>query len=223
MAPLHRDQGLGRGVLWDMDGVLVNTGQLHYRSWLAVLNEYGIALTIDRFRTTFGMNNTGVLATLLGREPEPQLVMEVSRRKEEWFRQAARGQVETFPGVRTWLRRLQAEGYRQAIASSAPTENIDALVDELELRGYFAALVSGADLPGKPDPSTYLKAAQALGLPPGRCIVIEDASVGVQGARRAGMKCIAVATTHRPDELRAADIVVERLDLLPLDTFVRLR
>ena len=212
----------GQGVLWDMDGVLVDTAELHFQTWAQVLPEYGIRLTRDAFQAVFGMNNTRTLGVLLGRAPSPELVPEMTERKEGLFRQALRGHVQPLPGVQTWLERLRDSEFRQAIASSAPAANIDVLVDELGLRPYFDAIVPGFDLPGKPDPAVFLEAARQIDVPPERCVVIEDAVAGVEAARRAGMRCVAVTTTHDAQALQGADVVVERLDALPRDTFDRL-
>ena len=211
-----------QGVLWDLDGVLVDTGEFHFQAWSGLLPEYGIPFTCELFQATFGMNNAGMLSTLLGQRLTPELLTEISDRKEQRFREAVRGRAQPLPGVLAWLERLKAAGLRQAIASSAPPANIDALVDELDLRAYFGAIVSGFDLPGKPDPALLLKAARLIDVPPERCIVVEDAVAGVEAARRAGMKCIAVTTTNPAHALKAADVVVERLDALPTDTFQRL-
>ena len=208
-----------QGVVWDMDGVLADTGEFHFPAWSQALSEHGIPFTRESFRATFGMNNAGILAVLLGQTPAPELLTEISDRKERLFRQAVRGHAQPLPGVLAWLERLKAAGMRQAIASSAPPANIDALVDELGLRGYFDAIVSGSDLPGKPDPAVFLEAACLIGVPPERCVVVEDAVAGVEGARRAGMKCVAVTTTNPAQALKEADVIVEQLDALPLDTF----
>lgn len=208
-----------RGVLWDMDGVLVNTGEFHYQAWSQTLAEREIPFTREQFQATFGMNNAGILEVILGQALEPDLVAAISDRKERLFRQAVKGHAHLLPGVRAWLDRLDGWGFRQAIASSAPPANIDALVDELGIRSYFAAIVSGFDLPGKPDPAVFLKTAGLIGVPPERCVVVEDAVAGVEAARRAGMKCVAVTTTNPAHALQGADIVVERLDALPLDAF----
>jgi HAD superfamily hydrolase (TIGR01509 family) len=213
---------LRQGILWDMDGVLADTGEFHFQAWAQTLPEYGFEMPRDRFQATFGMNNTGVLSTLLGYPPAPEHLAEISDRKEHRFRQAVRGCVQPLPGVRAWLERLQTAGAQQAIASSAPQANIDTLVDELGLRSYFAALVSGIDLPGKPQPTLFLKTARLIGVPPEQCVVVEDAIAGVQAAKRAGMKCIAVTTTNPAHALKDADVVVERLDDLPSDAFARL-
>jgi HAD superfamily hydrolase (TIGR01509 family) len=211
-----------KGVLWDMDGVIVDTGDCHYWSWSKLLPRYGIRYSRELFRATFGMNNVQTLKTLVGHELAPQLVAEISERKEELFRRGVRGRVQPLPGVVHWLERLKAAGWKQGIASSGPPANIDALVDELGLRGWFDALVSGADLPGKPDPALFLHVAWTIEVPPQRCVVIEDALAGVEAARRAGMKCIAVTTTNPAQALEAADMVVDRLDDLPADAFQRL-
>jgi beta-phosphoglucomutase len=209
-------------VLWDMDGVLVDTGEFHYQSWAQVLQDYDVPFSREVFRGTFGMNNAGILSVLLGKRLTPALLTEISDRKETWFREAVRGHAEPLPGVRDWLERLQNDGVRQGIASSAPLANIDTLVDELGIRDYFDVLVSGVDLPGKPEPALFLKVACLLDMPPACCIVVEDAVAGVEGAKRAGMKCIAVTTTNPSSALGMADIVVERLDALPEDIFRRL-
>ena len=210
------------GVLWDMDGVLVDTGEFHFQAWSETLAEHGIPFDRERFRITFGMNNTGILSVLLGRPPAPGLLAEISDRKEDRFRRAIQGRAQPLPGVLCWLGRLAALGVPQAIASSAPVANIDAVVDELGLRAYFRAVASGFDLPGKPDPAVFLRAASLIGVPPGRCVVVEDAVAGVEAAKRAGMKVIAVTNTNPAGALRAADLVVERLDALGEDAFERL-
>ena len=206
------------GVLWDMDGVLVDTGELHYQSWAGTLANYGISFSQDLFRRTFGMNNNGILEIVTGRKPEPELLAEISDQKEGWFRASMRGKVSPMPGILDWLRQLQAWGVGQAVASSAPLANIEAMVDELGIRSYFSALFSGYDLPGKPAPDTFLGAARMLGIEPERCLVIEDAIPGVQAAKRAGMACIAVLTTNPREALSQADIITDTLDHLPVDT-----
>jgi beta-phosphoglucomutase len=211
-----------QGVLWDMDGVLVDTGEFHYESWATVLPDYGVEFSPGFFRDTFGMNNRGILSLLLGDKLTPELLAEISERKEQSFRDAVRGQVRPLPGVVAWLRHLQETGFRQAVASSAPPANINALLDGLGLREYFDVLVSGVDLPGKPEPTLFLKVARLLEALPEHCIVVEDAVAGVEAAKRAGMRCIALTTTNPAEALAAADVVVERLDALPADAFQRL-
>lgn len=207
-------------VLWDMDGVLVDDGEWHYRAWYETLSEMGIPFDWQRFQQTFGMNNAGILSFLLGYEPKPDVVEEVGNRKEERFRALIRGKVRLALFALRWLERLQSEGLLQAVASSAPQANLDALLDELKVRGFFQAVVSGAQMPGKPDPAVFLEAARRLGVLPGSCVVVEDSVAGLVAAHRAGMKCLAVATTHSPAALREAEVVVKSLGDLRLEDFL---
>ncbi len=208
-----------RAVLWDMDGVLVDTAEFHFQAWQTAAAEMGVSYGWELFKQTFGMNNRKILSMLLGELPETQVWMRISERKEAAFRQAIQGKAQPLPGVQAWLERLQRLGRCQAIASSAPQENIDALVDELGFRSYFSAIVSAYDLPGKPDPAVFLEAARRLSTPPESCIVIEDAIPGVEAARRAGMKCIAVTNTNPRQALASAGRIVDSLEELKEEDF----
>ncbi len=210
------------GVLWDMDGVIVDTGEYHYRAWVHVLTAAGLSYNDEQFRNTFGMNNATILSLLFGREPTADELAVLDEGKEQYFRELIRGDVKALPGVRAWLSTLHEGGARQAIASSAPPDNIDFFLDELGLTGWFDARISGTGMPGKPAPDVFLTAAGAIGVPPERCIVIEDAIPGVEAARRAGMRCIAVTTTNPAERLANADIVVDSLANLPPATVWRL-
>jgi len=212
-----------RGAIWDMDGVLVDTGELHYESWRAVLEEEGIPFSRELFARIFGMNNFGVLTAALGREPERAFYERLDDRKERLFREWLVDQVTPLPGALSWLERLGALGWKQAIGSSAPQANIDATLDALGIRGHFDAIVSGAGLPGKPNPDTFLLAAERIGVPPAECVVFEDAVAGVQAARRAGMACVAVTTTVPAERLAGADLVLARLNQLDEAALLRLR
>jgi beta-phosphoglucomutase len=200
------------GFLWDLDGVLVDTGEFHFISWAETLPKFGLSITRQQFQATFGMNNTGVLTTLLGYAPTSEYVDKVGGEKEVAFRTAVHGRAHLLPGVMFWLDSLHKLGVRQAVASSAPMENVVALVEETGIHSYFDALVSALGKPSKPDPWVFLTAAERIGVPPAACTVVEDAVVGVEAAHRAGMRCIAVTTTNPAEKLKAAEIVVARLD-----------
>ena len=209
------------GVIWDMDGVLVDTGEFHYQSWRRVFADLETDFSRDQFLATFGMNNAGILEEILGYPPEFDFVEKVSDQKEGHFRRTVQGRVKPLPGVLEWLRQLKVMGINQAIASSAPQTNIDVLVDELQIRDFFEVLVSGYDMPGKPSPDVFLRAADLMDVPPMNCIVIEDAIAGVSAAKNAGMRCIAVTTTNPAHLLSEADIIVDRLDVLLVETILK--
>jgi len=212
-----------RAVLWDMDGVLVDSGELHYQSWLETLTDLSIPFDREKFRQTFGMNNAGILTVLLGRQPDAEFLEMVSDRKEGRYRQMIPGRLQLLPGVSTWLSSLQKQGIPQAVASSAPQANIEAVVDALEIRKFFSARVSAYFMPGKPHPAVFLEAARQLGVKPGDCVVVEDAVAGVTAARKAGMYCIAVTTTHPRQSLSGADLVVDSLEDLEMGAVFRVR
>ena len=193
---------MARGVIWDLDGVLADTAEAHFQAWAQALSAHEIPFDRAAFDRVFGMNNAGTLTVLLGRPPTRQEVTDIADCKERVFRHAAGKLVRPIPGAIRLLAELEQAGWSQAVASSAPQENIDLLVDAFGIRRYFAAILSGARFPaGKPDPALFLAAARALQLPPGHCVVIEDAPVGVEAAYRAGMPCIAVATTRSRETL----------------------
>jgi len=210
-----------RAVLWDMDGVLVDSAQYHYVAWREALAREGVDLSYEDFRATFGQRNDTILRCLLGPDLSDADVLRIGDLKEARYRQLIRERgIAPLPGVLDWLERLQAGGWRQAVASAAPRANVDAILTVLGIADYFGAVTSSEDVTrGKPDPQVYLVAAQRLGVPPARCVVVEDAPAGVEGAHRAGMRCIGVTSTHpRLD----ADIVVAALSELTTDGFERL-
>lgn len=209
-------------VLWDMDGVLVDTGDFHFQSWKETFEEVDAPFDKEDFRKTFGMNNAGILEWVFGRKPEPEEVSRISDKKESLFRDLIKGKAEPIPGVLRWLKQFRAWGIKQAITSSAPPKNIEVLVAELKIEEYFDAIVSGFDMPGKPNPDVFLKAAGTLQVRPENCIVVEDAIAGVEGAKRAGMKCIAVTTTNPASALEMADYIFDDLGEMSQENFLSL-
>jgi len=201
-------------VLWDMDGVLVDTFDAHYRSWQQTFDELSQPFDLEMFRHTFGMNNRLILTTIFERDLGERFIQKVSDRKEELFREVIKGHARLLPGVKLWLTRFQEMGIKQAVASSAPQANIDALLDELGVRTFFQVEAAGAALKGKPDPAVFLLAASQLKVEPAKCLVIEDAVAGVEAAHRGGMKCVAVQTTNPAEKLKGANVVLKDLSLL---------
>ncbi len=210
-----------RAVLWDMDGVLVDSAQYHYIAWCEALAREGVDLSYEDFRATFGQRNDTILRRLLGPDLPDADVVRIGDLKEARYRQLIRERgIAPLPGVLDWLERLRAGGWRQAVASAAPRANVDAILAALGIADYFGAVTSSEDVTrGKPDPQVYLIAAQRLGVPPACCVVVEDAPAGVEGARRAGMRCVGATSTHPHLD---ADVVVAALSDLPADSFEQL-
>ncbi len=209
---IRQARGYAPCLLWDLDGVLVDSSPYHYEAFRRLMAEMGRALDEETFRTQLlGLRNDAILARLLGPLP-PEEVRRLAQRKEELFRRLISGQVRALPGAVELVREAQAAGFRQAIVSSTPRENVRLVLASLGLRDTFAVVVGEEDVcRGKPDPEGFLVAAARLGCPPQACTVIEDAPEGVQAAKAAGMRCLAVATTRPPSQLRGADLVVPSL------------
>lgn len=202
-----------KAVLWDMDGVLADTSQLHLDTWMHVLTEQGIPFDRQKFHMIYGLKSSDLLPILTDRPLEPKWIEWITKQKELAFRDSLSG-LQPLPGVLEWLHRFKSWGWKQAVASSAPPENVEALVDVLGIRDNFDALVTPGDLPGKPNPAVFLKASRQLEIPARSCIVIEDSVPGVEAAISAGMRCIAVTITNPAEALTRADIIVDTLDQL---------
>jgi beta-phosphoglucomutase len=214
-------------VLWDMDGTLVDTAELHFRAWKKLADERGLPFSQSDFTATFGRRNPEIIHQLFGRRFSDQEVAELGNRKEAYYRAEAERGVDLLPGVRPLLEGLHVAGFLQAIGSSAPRGNLDLILELTGTRCYFQAVVSMEDTQrGKPDPQVFLVAAERLKEPPRCCVVIEDAVAGVQAAKAGNMKCIAVSFVghHSETALRAAgaDLVVKTLEQVHVETVRRL-
>jgi HAD superfamily hydrolase (TIGR01509 family) len=195
---------MDKGAIWELDGVLADTAEVHYRCWVTALAEKEVPLDRPTFDGLFGMNNRDMLAQVLGRAPEPNELKRIVGRKEEIFRMEAQWLVRPMPGALSLLAELEGAGWLQAIVSSTPKANVELALGILGIRQRFQTILSGDELSAsEPDPALLLRAAEALGLPPERCIVVEDTPAGVEAAHKAGMLCIAVATTSSREFLAA--------------------
>src|SRR5215813_5618624 len=212
---------INRAVLWDMDGTLIDSAEFHWISWRNTLADEGITITHKQFLSSFGQRNDSIIPQWLGPAATPERIEKIGNAKEELYRHLIRRRgISPRPGVADWIHRLHKHGWLQAVASAAPRANIDAVLEALSATHIFQAIVSAEDVRrGKPDPEVYLTAAARVGVPPERCIVVEDAVAGVQGARNAGIKSIGVSRSgaHLP-----ADVVVPSLELLQTDAFEKL-
>ena len=205
-----------RGVLFDIDGVIVDSADIHYRAWAqTALARGGPEFSRAFFDATFGTHNEQIIPCWLGRRVSTDEVETIAGEKEALFRQIAERDLEALPGACTLIHALRAAEFRLATASSAPRDNVTLMMEVLGLAGAFDAFISGNDVTqGKPHPEVFLKAAAAINVAPQRCVVIEDAPQGVSGGRRAGCRVIAVTSSRPRAELSEADLVVDSLEEL---------
>jgi len=208
-----------RAVLWDLDGTIADSKDFHWRSWRETMAAEGVALDYERFLLSFGQRNDAILGAWLPGAP-PDRVRRLGDAKEECFRRlVAEGPLHPLPGALEWIARLAKAGWLQAVASSAPRANVEAMAAVLKLDRLMGALVSAEDVHrGKPDPEVFLVSAARLGAAPERSVVVEDAAAGIEAARRGGMQSIGVGGPA----LRAADLHVTSLVDLAADAFDRL-
>jgi len=211
---------LPKAVLWDLDGTLVDSEEFHWQSWRDTMRAEGVELTYPQFLASFGQRNDRIVPAWLGPDVDVARMTRIGEEKEAEYRRLSETHgLKPLPGATEWLAALKASGWKQAIASSAPLVNVEMMLRVAGLVGYFDAFASAEDVTvGKPDPQIFLRAAAKLQVPPARCIVVEDAAAGVEGARRAGMRSIGVTKNGR----LPADLFVESLADLAPDAFDRL-
>ena len=210
-------------VIWDMDGVIVDTALYHFRSWRYAFKKKGVNFTEADFQRKFGQRNDAIIRATIGREIAPDEIEEIAFEKEGYFRKNVRYHVKPLPGAVELIKALTKEGFKMAIASSAPVENIQLLLGSLGITDCFQQFVSGKEVTeSKPSPQIYQMAARKLGAEPRNCIVFEDAITGVAGAKRAGMLCIAITTTNPRESLQEADLVIDSLAELTVSSLENL-
>jgi beta-phosphoglucomutase family hydrolase len=197
--------------IFDMDGTMVDSMPWHVRSWGEFGREVGAPPPGDDFfhRTT-GMTGVEVMRVYVGERPAAELQAMVER-KEAIYRELFAASFCEVPGFRAFARAARAAGARLAVATAGDADNIAFVLDNLGCHGWFDAVVGAHDVErGKPHPDLFLLAAERMGVDPAECLVFEDAPHGIEAARRAGMKAVAIATTMHADELGAPDHVVAR-------------
>lgn len=190
-----------RAVVFDMDGVLVDSGAHHRDAWRAMFRDAGVTPPPEFWRITIGRPAEEAVALIVegADRAERRRLAEVKR--EHYTRLARRGTVAV-AGVTAFVDALARDGVPRAVATSATRRDLDRVLAELGLRRHFGVVVTADDVRwGKPHPEVYLKAAAGLGVDPRACVVFEDAVVGVQAARAAGMRVIGVTSAHTGDEL----------------------
>ena len=212
---------LPSALIFDMDGVLVDSNPFHVQKWIEFLHERGIPYNAEDLpKQVLGSRNDTAFRRFFGRDLREGEIEKLSEDLEARFRAAFRPHAQPLLGLKTLMDECRAEGIPLAVASSAMTKNVDFVVDTLKLRSYFASIVTGDDVSRpKPDPEIYIKAAERLRLSPAKCVAFEDSFVGIQSAKRASMKCVAIASTFPAEDLRRqtqADLVVKNFEELSL-------
>lgn len=208
-----------RGAIFDWDGVVIDSSRHHEESWERLAREEGLPLPEGHFKRGFGMKNEVIIPEQLHWATDRGEIQRLSLRKEALYREVVRAWgIDPLPGVSALLTSLADAGIPAVIGSSTHRENIETALGLLGFRDRFAAMVTAEDVHrGKPDPEVFLKAAGRIERAPAECVVFEDALVGIEAAKAAGMRVIAVATTHPLQELSHADLAVATLEAVSAD------
>jgi beta-phosphoglucomutase len=196
-----------------LDGTLIDTAPIHWQAWNEVLSPIGHPLTWEAFLPTFGLRNDTLIPLWVGEHIQAEEVQRIAEEKEARYREVLKTRpVPLMPGAEACLKAFQQRGCRQALATMTPRQNLELILQKVEIAGFLDTLVTAEDVPrGKPAPDVFLAAADKLQVAPEDCLVIEDSLMGVEAARRAGMRVIGVGDSIPPGE---ADIQVAGLENL---------
>lgn len=194
------------GLIFDIDGTMVNNTPYHRDAWFELCRRYDIPLDhVSYHQKIHARSNDQIVPALFGPQVDEAFIRRIEFEKESIYRDTYKPVMKETPGLVDLLGALHAAGVPCAAASNSPKDNVDFVLDELNIRSFFRA-VTYRDLVavGKPNPELFLKAAEGLGLPPERCLVFEDSASGFKAARAAGMPYIAITYCGDPHELTEA-------------------
>jgi beta-phosphoglucomutase family hydrolase len=197
-------------VIFDMDGVIVHSNPVHKTTINEFCTKYGLEVSDKELREkVYGRTNQDWIPAVFG-DISQKRIDELADEKEQMFRDVFETKEHMVPGIIDFLDKLKENGITMVVATSAPAENADHILEGLVITDYFEAVLNSSHVTkSKPDPEPYLKAAKAVGVDPKNCIVFEDSISGVQSGLGAGAKVVGVATTHTHQELDACHLVVD--------------
>jgi len=208
-----------KAVIFDLDGVISDTQRLHFEVDVEVLKRKGIDFPFKRMNRYAGVSDREFFRELVFKkkkfsEKEMEKIIEM---KYEILFKKMKGNLKPIKGVIELIKRLKRNSFRLAVASSSPKKAVNFVLSSFKIKKYFDVILSREDVvKAKPDPEIYLKAAKLLKLKPEDCLVIEDSPSGIKAAKSAGMKCIAIATTLKKEQLKQADKIINSFEELSL-------
>jgi len=206
-------------VIFDVDGVLVDSYHAHFQSWQKMLANHDGSISEEQFARTFGRRSGDILREVHFEDLSDERIAELDREKEAMYREIIRDDFPAMPGAEPLIRSLHDAGWGLAAGSSGPPDNVNLTLDLLPGGELITVRVTGDDVDnGKPHPEVFLTAAERLGMDPKKCAVLEDATHGIEAANAAGMTSIALLSTgHRREEFAEADVVVQALGQLSVN------
>jgi len=194
------------GVIFDWDGVVINSASLHEKSWEMLANELGLSLPKDHFVLGFGKRNEIIIPQILKWTQNKDEISLWGKRKEELYRDLGKAEgIPILEGVRILLQSLAREEIPCVIGTSTEKNNLSLAFEQLKIGHFFSGSVCSEDVTrGKPDPEVFLKAAQIINQAPENCVVLEDSTHGIEAAISGEMKALGLSTTRTETELFAS-------------------
>ncbi|MEJ2249966.1 MAG: HAD family phosphatase [Candidatus Lokiarchaeota archaeon] len=210
-------------MIFDMDGVLADTSSAHFKSWKMIAKKLGVDFSKQFFSKTFGQRNDSTIRKLVKGNISSDKIEYWGKLKEKYYRDLIKDEIEPLPGVISLIKSLKNHKFKLAVGSSGPKENVDLLLDSLKIKDFFDIIVTAEDVKeGKPNPEVFLTVSKNIQIRPEKCIVIEDAPVGIEASKRAKMKTIALTSTHNKLELKGADLILNSLENLNVENIKNL-
>ncbi len=196
-------------VIFDMDGVLADNNPWHIRAWMEFAAKHGRKITPADVTSRFGCTNQDYISFLFERAVGKEEAEQLGEEKEKLYRELYKKEMKPLAGLVSFIESCHASGIRIGLGTSAPASNAWFVLDGFHIRKYFSVVIDASQISkGKPDPEIYLLASAKLGVPAEKCLVFEDSAFGVEAGKRAGMKVAGVLTSHKPEELKKADLLV---------------
>jgi len=198
-----------KAFLFDMNGTMIDDMQYHIKAWHQILNGLGAGISMERMKEECYGKNDELLERIFPGRFSGEEKTKMSWDKERTYQQTFRPHLKLLDGLPSLLEKAKQQGIKMAIGSAAIMFNIDFVVNELNIRSYFDALISADDVKiSKPDPETFLVCAEKLGVAPAECLVFEDSPKGVEAAARAGMNCAVITSLHDKEDFAGMKNVV---------------
>ncbi|MEM0941246.1 MAG: HAD family phosphatase [Bacteroidota bacterium] len=206
------------GLLFDMDGVIVDNHHYHFLSWQKLAEKYHMSITEEFYRNQMnGRTFTGIIEVMFRKEMPPNEARKIAYEKECIYRELYQEHLKPTDGLIPFLEEAKSKEIPMVVGTSAPEENVAFTLDGLDIRHYFEGVIDDkAVSKGKPDPEVYLNCANMIDRNPTCCIVFEDAVSGIKAGKTAGAKVIALATSHKREELDA-DLIVDNFTQINLE------
>lgn len=206
-------------IIFDLNGVIVDDSQWHKKAWDLFCLKHNFKLTkTDLNQHVYGKINSEIFQFLFGKKLKKSLLEKYTAEKESLYRNAFKKHLKPTKGLIAFLKKLERKKIILAIATSAPPKNVDFVLTRLKIKKFFSLILDDTSIKkGKPHPEIYLKTAKKIKARPSQCIVFEDSLSGIEAAKRAGMKVIAIATTHRKKEIKIADLVIDSFNDIKFD------